>query len=61
MTELKTAIDERAMNRMMLATGAAVIAYKEQRLKLQAARKLRDNLQRDDLVNRQFAEEDDIA
>jgi hypothetical protein len=26
------------MNRLMLGTGAAVIAYQEQRLKLQAAR-----------------------
>ena len=60
-TKLKIPLDERALDRLTLGSGAAVIAYQEQRLKLQAARKLRDNLQRDDLVNRQFAEEDDIA
>ena len=60
-TELKTSLDERALDRLTLATDAAVVAYQEQRLKLQAARKLRDNWQRADLANTQTGGDDEIA
>jgi hypothetical protein len=49
------------MNRLMLGTGAAVIAYQEQRLKLQAARKVRGNRQRADPAHTQTGGEDEIA
>ena len=60
-TELKTPLDERALDRLMLATDAAVVAYQEQRLKLQAARKVRDNRQRADLAHTQTGGDDEIA
>lgn len=47
-TELKTPLDEHALDRLTLATYAAVVAYQEQRLKLEAAGKARDNGQRAD-------------
>lgn len=40
-TELKTPLDERALDRLTLATAPAVVAYQEQRLKLEAARMAR--------------------
>jgi hypothetical protein len=36
-TALRTALDERALDRLMLGTDAAVVAYQEQRFQLQAA------------------------
>jgi hypothetical protein len=38
LTDLKTPIDKRALDALTLATDAAVAAYQEQRLELQAAR-----------------------
>ena len=61
MTELKTPLDERALDRLMLVTDAAVVAYQEQRLKVQAARKLRDNRKRVDLARTQTGGDDEIA
>jgi hypothetical protein len=60
-TELKTPLDERALDGLTLATDAAVVAYQEQRLKLQAARKVRHNRQRADLAQTQTGGDDEIA
>jgi hypothetical protein len=60
-TELKTPLDERALDRLTLATDAAVVSYKEQRLRLQAARMVRDNRHRVDLANTQSSEDDGIG
>ena len=61
MTELKTPLDERALDELMLGTDAAVVSYQEQRVKLQAARKARDNRQRADLAQTQTGGDDEIA
>ena len=61
MTELKTPLDERALDRLTLASDAAVVAYQEKRLKLQAARKVRENRQRADLARPQSGGNDEIA
>ena len=61
MTELKTPLDERALDRLMLATDAAVVAYQEQRLKLEAARKARNNQQKADLAQTQTGGDNEIA
>ena len=61
MTELKTPLDERALGRLTLATDVAVVAYEEQRQKLEAARKVRDNRQRADLANTQAGGDDVVA
>jgi hypothetical protein len=45
----------------MLATDAAVVAYQEQHLKLQAARKARDNRQRADLARTQAGADNEVA
>jgi hypothetical protein len=42
----------------MLASDAAVVAYEDQRLKLEAARKERDNRQRADLMHRKTDADD---
>jgi hypothetical protein len=60
-TDLKTPLDERALNRLMLGTNAAVISFQKQRLKLQAARKARNNRQRADLAQTQTGKDDEIA
>jgi hypothetical protein len=60
-TELKTPLDERALDELMLATDAAVVSYQEQRLKLQAARTVRDNRRRADSAHAQTGEDDEIA
>jgi len=60
-TEPKTPLDERALDGLMLATDAAVVSYQEQRLKLQAARKVRDNRQRAGLAHTQTGRDDEIA
>jgi hypothetical protein len=38
-TGLKSSLDERALDRLTLATDAAVLSYQQERLRLQAARK----------------------
>jgi hypothetical protein len=38
----KVPLDERALDRLVLATDAARVSYEEQRLKLQTARKVSD-------------------
>jgi hypothetical protein len=60
-TELKTPLDEHALDRLTLGTDVAVVAYQEQRLKIQAARKVRDNRQRADSANSQTGRDDEIA
>jgi hypothetical protein len=60
-TELKTPLDERVLDRLTLATDVAVVAYQEQRLKLEAARKVRDNRQRDNLAHAQTRGDDEVA
>ena len=60
-TELRIPLDTRALDRLMLGTDAAVAAYQEQRLKLEAARKARDNRQPADLAQTQTGEDDELA
>jgi hypothetical protein len=60
-TELKAPLDQRALDPLTLTTDAAVVAYQEQRLKLQAARKLRDDRQRADLAPTQTGGGNEIA
>jgi hypothetical protein len=60
-TEPKTPLDERALDGLMLSTDVAVVAYQEQRRKLQAARKVRDNRQQADLAQTQAGADDEIA
>jgi hypothetical protein len=52
-TELRIPLDTRALDRLMLGTDAAVAAYREQRFKLEAARKARHNRQAADLAHPQ--------
>lgn len=61
MTDLKTPLDERALDRLMLDADAAVVSYQKQRLKLQAARKAHNNRQRADLAQTQTGKDDEIA
>lgn len=61
MTELKTPLDERAMNRLTLATDSAIVSYQEQRLKLEAARKARHNQQRVYLAQTRTGGDDENA
>ena len=60
-TDLKTPLNERALDRLMLGTDAAIVAYQEQRLKLQAARNARNIRQRADSAQTQSGEDDEIA
>jgi hypothetical protein len=60
-TELKTPLDERALDRLTLATYATAVSYQEQRLKLEAARKARHNRQRADLAQIQSGGANEIA
>jgi hypothetical protein len=60
-TEHRTPLDERALDALMLATDAAVVSYQEQRLKLQAAQKVRDNRRRADFAHTQTGGDDEIA
>ena len=59
--KLKTPLDERALDRLTLATNAAVLSYQQERLRLQAARKARHNRQRVDLAKTQTDGDDEIA
>lgn len=61
MTELKSSLDERALDRLTLSTDAAVLSYQQERLRLQAARKARHNRQRVDLAKTQTDGDDEIA
>ena len=61
MTELKSSLDERALDRLTLATDAAVLSYQQERLRLQAARKVRRNRQRVDLTQKKVGRDDEIA
>jgi len=60
-TELKSSLDERALDRLTLSTDAAVLSYQQERLRLQAARKARHNRQRVDLAKTQTDGDDEIA
>jgi hypothetical protein len=60
-TELKTPLDEHALDRLMLATEVAAASYQEQRLELLAARKARDNPERADLARSQAGGDDEVA
>jgi hypothetical protein len=60
-TELKIPLDERALDRLILATDAAVVSYQEQRLMLQTARKIRENRQRAGSAHAQTGGDDEIA
>ena len=60
-TEPKTPLDELALDGLMLASDAAVVSYQEQRLKLQATRKVRDNRQRADLAPTQTGGDDEVV
>jgi hypothetical protein len=59
-TELRIPLDTPALDRLMLGTDAAVAAYQEQRLKLEAARKACHNRQAADLANPQSDRDDKI-
>lgn len=59
MTELRIPLDMRALDTLTLGTDAAVAAYQEQRLKLEAARKARHNRQAADLAHPQSRKEDE--
>ena len=61
MIELKTPLNECALDRLMLASEGAVVAYQEHRLKLEAARKVRDDLKQADLAGTQPCGNDEIA
>ena len=50
MTELRTPLDERALDRLTLRSDAAVASYQEQRLKVETGRKASPNRQRADLA-----------
>lgn len=55
MTELKSSLDERALDRLTLATDAAVLSYQQERLWLQAAGQVRHNRQRVDSTQKKSA------
>jgi len=59
--KLKTPLDERALDRLTLATDAAGVAYQEQRRRQQAARNARHNRQRLDLPQTQTGGDDENA
>lgn len=61
MTELKSSLDERALDRLTLATDAAVLSYQQERLRLQAAGQVRHNRQRVDLTQKKVGGDDEIA
>jgi hypothetical protein len=61
-TDPRTPLDERPLDRMTLGTDAAVVEYnQEHRLKIEAARTVRDNRQRADLARMQTGGDDDIG
>ncbi len=60
-TDPRTPLDERPLDRMTLGTDAAVVKYQEQRLKIEAARTVRDNRPRAELARMQTGGDDDIG
>jgi hypothetical protein len=60
-TENRSPLDARTLDGLMLGTDAAVAAYQEQRLKLEAARMARGNRERIDLANSQTGGDDQVA
>jgi hypothetical protein len=59
-TDLRIPLDARALDGLMLGNDAAVAAYQEQRLKLEAARKTHHNRQATDLAPAQSGTDDEI-
>jgi hypothetical protein len=59
-TQRRIPLDTRALDRLTLGTDAAVVAYQEQRLKLEAARKARHNRQAADSAQPQRRRDDEI-
>jgi hypothetical protein len=59
-TEVGNPLDTRALDRLMLGTDAAVAAYKEQRLKLDAAREAHHDRQAPDLAHPQSSRDDEL-
>ena len=60
-TEVKTPLDERALDRLMLGTDAAVVAYQDQRLKVQASQKARNHRQSGVSAHMQTGGDDEIV
>jgi hypothetical protein len=60
-TELRVPLDKRALDRLMLGSDAAVAAYQEQRLRLEAARRARYKPQAADLSQPQCGSDDEVA
>jgi hypothetical protein len=58
---LKTPLDERALDRLTLATDAAVHSYQEERQRLKTAQKARHIRQRVDSAQTQTGGDDEIA
>ena len=61
MTVRKVPLDQRDLDRLVLATDAARVSYQEQRQKLQAARKVRDDRVRARLAQTQPSPDDEIT
>jgi hypothetical protein len=60
-TVRKVPLDQRDLDRLVLATDAARVSYQEQRQKLQAARKVRDDRVRARLAQTQPSPDDEIT
>ena len=61
LTELKTPLDKRALDRLTLGSDVAVASYQEQRLKVETARKASHNRQIVDLARIQNSGDDEVA
>jgi hypothetical protein len=59
--ELKTPLDERALDRLTLATAAAVVAFHEQRLEIQAALMVRNDNEQAELAQTRTNPSDEIG
>jgi hypothetical protein len=60
-TQLKTPLDQCALDRLTLGTDAAVASYQEQRLKLETERTAIHNRQRADLARTLSGGDDEVA
>jgi len=60
-TDLKTPLDEGALDRLTLATAAAVVAFHEQRLEIQAARKVRNDRKQAEFSQTRTSPSDEIG
>jgi hypothetical protein len=60
-TASKVPLDERALDRLVLATDAARVSYEEQRLKLQTARKVSDECVRARSAQTQSSPDNEIT